>query len=92
MKVAILLGILLLLAACTDNGSTMMQQRLQQQAVADATSDFEKTCIQNNHMWMPMLPHRNGVPVGDKACYGCMPDADNHICDMQEYLRAIGKS
>ncbi len=81
----------MLVAGCAQQSSTVMDERLRQQALASATSDFERICYQNGHMWMPMLPHRNGVPVGDDACYGCMPDGDNHICDMQDYKEYIGQ-
>ena len=91
MRLFFIAGVLLLVVACTQRGGNDMEDRLRQQAIAGATSDFERLCYQNGHMWMPMLPHRDGVPVGNASCYGCMPDGDNHICDVQEYKEHIGQ-
>lgn len=54
--------------------------------------DFKKLCESNKHMFMKMTPIKDGFPTGDPACYGCMPDQKNHVCDVEEYKGLIKNS
>lgn len=87
--------VLVMLTACkTKSGTTATStfERIRQQAIANAGSEFERLCYDNNHAWMnDMLPQKDGVQTGDTPCAGCMPKANTHICDEGEYREYIGK-
>ena len=53
--------------------------------------DFESLCKEYGHMWMHMAPMMNGDIISKEACWGCMPDAKNHICDEKEYTSYLDK-
>lgn len=99
MKKVLIVGlgivVLLVLAACSqknnDSSGTDTFEKIRQQHIANAGSDFERLCYENHHSWMKMAPRRNVVSTGDQPCLGCMIDAKTHICDEQEYLKYIGK-
>ena len=79
----------LFLTACASSNDALSGaatfERIRQQTIAGAQSDFERSCYENNHVWMKMLPAKDGKPTSDKPCMGCMPDAKAHICDEAEY-------
>ena len=51
---------------------------------------FETLCKNNHHMWMRMAPLEESVETSPKPCWGCMPDAENHYCDVDDYLAKVG--
>lgn len=99
MNKGILIGSLLalvFLTACSapKRGTTATDtfERIRQQAIANAGSEFERLCYENNHGWMKnMMPMKKGVPLADKPCDGCMAEANTHLCDEVEYRAYIGK-
>ena len=55
--------------------------------VPKSDSEFRQMCQANKHMWMLMEPMKDGQEMDSKDCLGCMPDAKNHICSKEEYIK-----
>ena len=77
---------LFILTACTQN----KEEALREQVAEQSQSDFQTLCYQNRGMWMKMKPIINGQSTGEPACFGCMPNRYNHICDENEYKQMLG--
>ncbi len=88
-KIIFVLLVLLVLAACApkkESGASSTFERIRQQAIANAGSEFERLCYENNHGWMKnMIPMKKGVPLAEKPCDGCLHAANTHLCDEAEY-------
>ncbi len=74
--IAGLVGILFLVAACSQNNYEGMS--------------FQQVCAQTGGMWMKMYPTNNGIPTGQPACSGCMQPRGDHICEKERYLGSLG--
>ena len=71
----ILTAALLLLTSCS-------------QKLASEQEEFKSLCMQNSGLgaWMKMVQMKDGVSVAKEACWGCMADMNNMICDKEDYL------
>lgn len=47
-------------------------------------SSFREVCLTNGDPWMKMSETKEGRITGP-SCYGCMPDANTHLCSLSEY-------
>jgi|SRR3989344_5506352 len=72
MKTVITVMFLLVLVSCASNDFT----------TEDA--NFREACLTNGDGWMKMSQTTDGQITGP-SCYGCMPNAKNHICSLSEY-------
>ena len=95
MRFVSILLLLFFLISCAkqEEPATVLDtfERIRQQGIEQASSDFERLCYENRHSWMKMRPAIKGVPTSDKACFGCMPEGNTHICDEAEYRKSIEK-
>jgi len=57
--------------------------------LSEAQEQFEHVCKSEGKGWMKMAPRIDGVPTGGDACFGCMPNANTHICDLHEYKEYV---
>ena len=62
-----------------------IETRKMEKKVVD--SEFRAMCEQDlgELAWMKMVPFRDGVRSSEEACFGCMVDDNNMICDRVEY-------
>lgn len=71
-------ALLLMLVACTE--------------LTAEQDSFKKLCLENKGMWMEMKPMKQGEFMAEQeSCLGCMPDAENHICNQQEYTEFLSE-
>jgi len=62
-----------------------------QQELTQEQSSFRELCLTKGHQWMKMSEMEEGVLTGP-ACYGCMPDAKNHLCTQNDYEEYYSKT
>ena len=72
MKAMAIVCLALFLVSCASNEFT----------TEDA--NFREVCLTNGDGWMKMSETKEGQVTGP-SCYGCMPDAKNHLCSLQDY-------
>ncbi len=62
-------------------------QNITSQKVEVFDTEFQAMCQKDigELAWMKMIPIRDGKKISDEACFGCMFDDDNMICDRNEY-------
>ncbi len=62
-------------------------QNITSQKVEVFDTEFQAMCQKDigELAWMKMIPKRDGKKISDEACFGCMFDSDNMICDKNEY-------
>lgn len=89
-KIIFLILILALLTSCKKESPQDIFEKIRQNNINNAKSDFERECYMNNDGWMPMMPMKNGVRISEEPCLGCMPDRQNHICDFEDYKQFTG--
>lgn len=82
--------LLIILSACKKESPQDIFEKIRQQSIANAKSDFERECYINNDGWMSMRPMKNALFTSETPCLGCMPDGKNHICDFEEYKQFTG--
>lgn len=79
-----ILAILVVIVIAGNNGLT--GKVISKQNQLTSSPNFEQICKDNGHPWMKMEPMKDGRFTSNSACFGCMPDEKNHICNLEEYL------
>ena len=91
MRVIFVVFLLFFLISCAKAAELDTFERIRQKGIEQASNDFERACYENNNSWMKMNPAIKGERTGDAPCFGCMPEANTHICDEEEYYKYIEK-